>query len=92
MQTRQSETGRIFYADMKKLARAIRVQADAERNEDRAMEAFHAGCPQFDELTDDCLEAADRMRRAEKALEQATAHFKQKYVKATSAAGPGSLA
>ena len=89
MQIRQRETARVFDADMKKLARAIRVQADAERNEDRAMEAFHAGCPQFDELTDDCLEAADRMRRAEEALKRATAGFEQKYSKAQSAVGSG---
>ena len=88
MQTRQRETGRIFYADMKKLARAIRELADAERNEDRAQQAFLKHCPRFDELTDVCFEAADRLRRAEEALKRATAGFEQKYSKAQSAVGP----
>ena len=89
MQTRQRETARVFYADMKKLARAIRAQADAERNEDRAQQTFLKHCPRFDELTDVCFEATDRLRRAEEALKRATAGFEQKYSKAQSAVGPG---
>ena len=89
MQTRQRETARVFYADMKKLARAIREHADAERNEDRALQAFRKHCPRFDELTDVCFETTDRLRRAEEALKRATAGFEQKYSKAQSAVDSG---
>ena len=89
MQIRQRETARVFDADLKKLARAIRELADAERNEDRAQQAFLKHCPRFVELTDVCFEATDRLRRAEEALKRATAGFEQKYSKAQSAVGSG---
>ena len=89
MQTRQTETARVFYADMKKLARAIREHADAERNEDRALQAFRKDCPRFDELKDDRFAADERTRRAEEALKRATAGFEQKYSKAQSAVDSG---
>ena len=92
MQIRQRETAQVFHADMKKLARAIRELADAERNEDRALQAFRKHCPRFDELMDDRFAADERTKRAEEALKRATAGFEQKYSKAQSAVGPGSLA
>ena len=89
MQIRQREPARVFHADMKKLARAIRELADAERNEDRAQQAFRKHRPRFDELTDVCFEATDRLRRAEESLKRATAGFEQKYSKAQSAVDSG---
>ena len=89
MQIRQRETARVFDADLKKLARAIRELADAERNEDRALQAFRKHCPRFDELMDDRFAADERTKRAEEALKRATAGFEQKYSKAQSAVGSG---
>ena len=88
MQIRQRETARVFDADLKKLARAIRELADAERNEDGALQAFRKHCPRFDELMDDRFAADERTKRAEKALEQATARFKQKMRQGEECGGP----